>query len=188
MGALASRVVTSEFGKLAIVWQSTEKGPRIRRILLPNEIVGTRRVVRTRLRGLGSLPIHTSPVIEKTARNLEHFLRGDAVDFDLSLIAFEDCRWFQRRVLMAEYGIPRGYVSTYGRIARKLGVPRGARAVGTALGRNPFPIVIPCHRAVRQDGSLGGFRGGLKMKRAFLEMEGREFFRNGKLVMTKVHY
>jgi methylated-DNA-[protein]-cysteine S-methyltransferase len=75
-------------------------------------------------------------------------------------------------VLLAEYRIPRGRVSTYGAVAKHIGVPRGARAVGNALARNPFPIVIPCHRAIRADGSLGGYRGGLVMKRALLELEG----------------
>jgi methylated-DNA-[protein]-cysteine S-methyltransferase len=60
--------------------------------------------------------------------------------------------------------------------------PRAARAVGTALARNPFPVIIPCHRAIRGDGTLGGFGGGLKMKRALLEMEGVRFDRYGKVM------
>jgi methylated-DNA-[protein]-cysteine S-methyltransferase len=145
-------------------------------------------VVRTKLVDLDPLPRLSCPAVEKLAGKLERFLRGETVNFDLNIIALEDCSRFQKRVLLAEYGIPRGWVSTYGRIARRLRVPRGARAVGTALARNPFPIVIPCHRAVRSDGALGGFRGGLKMKRALLEMEGREFSRTGKVVMTELYY
>ena len=91
-------------------------------------------------------------------------------------------------MLLAEYGIPRGWVSTYGRIATHLGVPGGARAVGNALGSNPFPIVIPCHRAVRADGRLGGFRGGVEMKRALLTMEGVEVSQAGKVLTDRFYY
>jgi len=76
-------------------------------------------------------------------------------------------------------------VSTYGRIARKLGLPRAARAVGNALARNPFPLIIPCHRAVRFDGSLGGYAGGVRMKKMLLELEGVEFDRHGRVITKK---
>jgi methylated-DNA-[protein]-cysteine S-methyltransferase len=79
-------------------------------------------------------------------------------------------------------------VSTYKRIAGHLGIPNGARVIGNALARNPFPIIIPCHRAVRTDGSLGGYQGGVKMKRTLLEMEDVEFSDKGKVIMTKVYY
>jgi methylated-DNA-[protein]-cysteine S-methyltransferase len=85
------------------------------------------------------------------------------------------CSAFQQKVLHAEHAIPRGRVSTYRLIARRLGDANAARAVGTALATNPFPIVIPCHRAIRSDGALGGFQGGLKMKGALLRMEGIVF-------------
>ena len=89
---------------------------------------------------------------------------------------------------MAEYGIPRGWVSTYRRIAGYLGVPDGARAVGNALANNPFPIVIPCHRAIRSNGELGGYRGGLEMKRKLLEMEGIEVSASGRVITDRVYY
>ena len=77
--------------------------------------------------------------------------------------------------------IPRGRVTTYQLLAKHLGSPRAARAVGTALATNPFPIVIPCHRAIRSDGTLGGYQGGLKMKRSLLEMEGVRFCDAGRV-------
>ena len=98
------------------------------------------------------------------------------------------CTPFQRRVLLAEFGIPRGYVSTYGRIARFIRVPDGARAVGNALAGNPFPIVIPCHRALRSDGSIGGFQGGREMKERLLRMEGVRIGEDGRVVMEHVWY
>jgi len=105
---------------------------------------------------------------------MQRYLGGQAVELPLDLIYLEACSGFQRRVLLAEYAVPRGRVSSYGRLAAGLGAPSAARAVGSALARNPFPIIIPCHRTVRSDGDLGGFRGGLDMKRALLELEGVE--------------
>jgi methylated-DNA-[protein]-cysteine S-methyltransferase len=69
-----------------------------------------------------------------------------------------------------------------------LGKPSAARAVGRALATNPFPIIIPCHRAVRSDGSLGGYQGGLAMKRALLEMEGVEFDARGRVATPGFYY
>ncbi|MCK4234435.1 MGMT family protein [candidate division WOR-3 bacterium] len=95
---------------------------------------------------------------------------------------------FQQKVLRAEHGIPRGSVSTYQRIAMYLGNPKGARAVGNALANNPFPIIIPCHRAIRSDGTLGGYQGGLEMKRVLLEMEGIDFHDTRRIATKDFFY
>ncbi len=81
---------------------------------------------------------------------------------------------FQRRVLQTARTIPAGQVWTYGQMAQTIGKPRASRAVGQALGRNPVPIVIPCHRVIASDGSLGGYSGGggLNSKKLLLHMEG----------------
>ncbi|HQO79253.1 MAG TPA: MGMT family protein, partial [Thermodesulfobacteriota bacterium] len=68
-----------------------------------------------------------------------------------------------------------------------IGIAGSSRAVGTALAKNPFPIIIPCHRAVRANGALGGYQGGIGMKRALLEMEGVEFA-GDKVLMLRVYY
>jgi methylated-DNA-[protein]-cysteine S-methyltransferase len=128
------------------------------------------------------------PAIAELGRRIQSFLEGEAVRFDLEIVVLDTCSAFQQRVLVAEHGIPRGWVSTYGRIARHLGVPRGARAVGMALARNPFPLLIPCHRAIRSNGKLGGFQGGPGMKRALLELEGIEFSPTGKVLTDRIHY
>jgi methylated-DNA-[protein]-cysteine S-methyltransferase len=106
--------------------------------------------------------------------------QGRAVSFSLSLLDWAICPPFQQRVLRAEAQVPRGRVTTYGRLAGCIGAPGAARAVGHALAYNPFPLIIPCHRAVRSDGGLGGFQGGLSMKRRLLEMEGVAFSPAGK--------
>ena len=79
-------------------------------------------------------------------------------------------------------------MSTYQRIAGHLGHPRAARAVGTALAHNPFPIIVPCHRAIRSNGTLGGFQGGVEMKRALLEMEGVLVDGSGRVVPGQLFY
>ena len=74
------------------------------------------------------------------------------------------------------------------RIADKIGITNGARVVGNALAKNPFPIVIPCHRAIKTNGELGGYQGGVEMKRTLLEMEGIEFSDKGKVITDKICY
>lgn len=116
------------------------------------------------------------------------FLSGENVVFSLDMLRWEGCSGFRRQVLLAEHAIPRGRVSSYQRIAAQLGRPGAARAVGTALAANPFPILIPCHRAIRSDGSLGGYQGGLAMKRALLEMEGVRVDATGRVNPKAFYY
>jgi methylated-DNA-[protein]-cysteine S-methyltransferase len=178
--------ISSAWGDLSVVWHESGGGVQVVRILLPNEQHMAQGVGKVTLPD-GSLPA----AIAELGERLQRFLVGERVEFEqrhLDLLAMETCSGFQRRVLLAEYGIPRGWISTYGRIAKHLGVPGSARAVGNALGSNPFPIVIPCHRAVRADGGLGGFRGGVEMKRALLTMEGVEISRAGKVLTDQFYY
>jgi methylated-DNA-[protein]-cysteine S-methyltransferase len=79
---------------------------------------------------------------------------------------------FQQRVLDATRRVPPGELVSYGDIARTIGQPKASRAVGQALGHNPIPIVIPCHRIIASDGSLGGYTGGLTIKKKLLALEG----------------
>jgi len=80
---------------------------------------------------------------------------------------------FQRAVLAAAAQLEFGEVATYTDLARRIGRPKASRAVGNALGRNPVAIIVPCHRVVRSDGTLGGYTGGLRYKQALLDIEGR---------------
>ncbi len=86
--------------------------------------------------------------------------------------AWEQLTGFQQAVLRAACRIPTGEVRTYRWIASQIGRPRAVRAVGNALSRNPFAPRVPCHRVVRSDGSLGGYAGGQRRKRALLLKEG----------------
>ncbi|MEM9961595.1 MAG: methylated-DNA--[protein]-cysteine S-methyltransferase, partial [Pseudomonadota bacterium] len=78
---------------------------------------------------------------------------------------------FQIKVWEALLAIPSGHVTTYSEIAKAIGHPKAMRAVGSAVGRNPISWLIPCHRAIRRDGALGGYRWGLPVKRAMLAWE-----------------
>ena len=106
-------------------------------------------------------------------RQVCEYLDGQRTAFDLPL-DMTSMTDFQRQVLTAALKIPRGKWLTYGEVAQAIGRPQAARAVGQALGRNPVPIVIPCHRVLGADGSLHGYSGGggLKMKAWLLQLEG----------------
>jgi methylated-DNA-[protein]-cysteine S-methyltransferase len=106
------------------------------------------------------------------AAQLRAYFAGDRCRFDLPLDLGRTTP-FQRSVLQTARRIPPGTVWTYGQVARAIGKPKASRAVGQALGRNPIPIVIPCHRVVASDGGLGGYSGGgLESKRLLLRLEG----------------
>jgi methylated-DNA-[protein]-cysteine S-methyltransferase len=110
--------------------------------------------------------------LDEPRRELEQYLAGRRRSFDIAL-DWSLSGGFRRRVLEATARIPYGAVSTYGRVAAEAGSPRGSRAAGNALGANPLPIVVPCHRVVRTGGALGGYTGGVERKRLLLDVEGR---------------
>lgn len=178
-------ILSSSFGTLGVVWQNDGIGLKVHRVFLPKEDISAQRTVLVDFAGARS---GSCPSMEALGDRMTRFLEGEAVDFPLDVIALERCSAFKRNVLLAEHSIPRGYVSTYGRIAKNLGIPGGARAVGKALSRNPFPILIPCHRAIKSSGELGGFQGGLQMKRKLLELEGIKFSQTGRVSEAKIYF
>ena len=111
-----------------------------------------------------------NPDARSLIRDLKHYFSGHPEGFssELDLGEYSD---FQRGVWRETSAIPYGQTRSYGQIASELGRRNGARAVGHALGRNPFPIVIPCHRVIGRDGALTGFGGGIAWKRALLGLE-----------------
>lgn len=124
--------------------------------------------LRRRLRGeVLRSPARTAEIVHQ----LRAYFRGQRRTFDVS-VDLRGLTPFQRRVLMAAAEVPAGRVVSYGEIAKRIGLPGASRAVGQALGRNPIPIVIPCHRVVASGGSLGGYTGGLDVKRKLLRIEG----------------
>ena len=176
---------STRFGQVAILWSIYVDQPKILRVLLSKPGFSAKNQV-SKL--YPSATVSSCSEIHSIVNDIDAFLSGDATKFTLEMIRIDLCSVFQRKVLLAEYGIPRGAVSTYQRIARYLGSPKGARAVGNALATNPFPIIIPCHRVIRSDRSLGGYQGGQEMKRILLEMEGIDFDSTGRVTTKDFFY
>lgn len=113
----------------------------------------------------------SSPLLDDAAAQLDAYFKGELTEFDLpfDLHGTE----FQRQCWLALATIPYGQTVSYGEQARRLGLgPDAARAVGSANGQNPIPVILPCHRVIGANGSLTGFGGGLRLKRFLLEHEG----------------
>lgn len=111
-----------------------------------------------------------TPLLFQAERELREYFAGMRRAFDLPLAP--QGTDFQRRVWRALQDIPYGHTWSYGQLAAAVGAPRACRAVGGANGRNPLPILIPCHRVIGADGRLAGFSAGLERKEALLRLEG----------------
>jgi len=109
--------------------------------------------------------------LDDARRELDEYFEGRRRDFELPL-DWSLARGFSQRVLRATAAIPFGEVSTYAGVAARAGSPRAVRAAGNALGSNPLPVVVPCHRVLRSGGGLGGYTGGLDKKEYLLRLEG----------------
>lgn len=143
------RLVASDDGLAAIQWEHERS---------PNDPFA----------GAAESPAH--PVLAETARQLDEYFAGTRRSFTVPLrFAGTD---FQRQVWRALLTIPYGETRSYAQIARQIGRPRAVRAVGAANGRNPIPIIAPCHRVIGSTGQLVGFGGGLAAKARLLELEG----------------
>jgi len=117
-----------------------------------------------------------SELVRKAAKQLVQYFQGCLQQFDLP-IDISVLTPFRQQVLQLTRLIPYGSVSTYGQLAKEVGSPQAARAVGAALGANPVPVIIPCHRVVASNGALTGFSGagGILMKENLLSLEGVDF-------------
>lgn len=172
----------SNLGTFGCIWREENSQTKVIRIYLPTD----KNILLSKLKE-GYPSAKKSDSLEKLTLDIYRFISGENIKFNLELLDFSICTDFEKKVLLTEYNIPRGYVSTYSRIAKSIGIPKGARAVGNALANNPFPLIVPCHRAIKADGSLGGFQGGLDMKKALLEKEGI-VFANGRVSIDKMYY
>ena len=117
-----------------------------------------------------ALPLKPCP--RRVAREFRRYFQGQPVRFSFATRFHGPYTDFQREVWEALQAVPWGQVRSYGWLAERIGRPRAARAVGGALGRNPLPIVYPCHRIVESTGALGGYSSGLEIKRRLLRLEG----------------
>jgi methylated-DNA-[protein]-cysteine S-methyltransferase len=169
---------STKFGDVGIVWRGQAGGATVLRIVLPARDKATEDLMR---RSFPGAVRGSHAMTKQLCRNIHGLAEGRDVACSENILDMKVCGEFQRRVLRQLMRIPRGRVSTYGRIAERSGASRGARAVGNALAMNPYPLIIPCHRVIRSDGSLGGFGGGLKMKKDLLVMEGVTFDVKGRV-------
>jgi methylated-DNA-[protein]-cysteine S-methyltransferase len=114
------------------------------------------------------------PEVQRAIDSIIGLLRGEASDLSPIALDLDGVPEFHCRVYEAARTIPPGNTLSYGDIARRVGAPGAARAVGQALGRNPFPIIVPCHRVLAAGGKIGGFsaQGGVATKRRMLAIEG----------------
>lgn len=142
----------------------------MRRVLLPEP---SRAAVRQRVKKIFPGVREAPETFARLIRAFERYFSGRRVVIRARL-DLTGATAFQKRVWTAAAAIPYGTVRTYGQIAREMGMPGASRAVGRALGMNPLPIIIPCHRVIRSDGGMGGFSAaqGIKMKRVLLSLEG----------------
>ncbi len=203
MGArLFFKDVPTQLGTMWIVWGNRAGAVLVERIFLPEENSNRssdknadersdENSFERRIRTMGGFNATDRRQVPEAVLELENILHrcieGKRTDIDLGIFNFTQCSEFQKTVLFEEYRVPPGWVSTYGRLSVKIGKPGAARTVGRALASNPFPLIIPCHRAVRESGELGGYRGGVHMKRALLEREGVRFNESGRVVMDRVY-
>jgi methylated-DNA-[protein]-cysteine S-methyltransferase len=137
--------------------------------------------LRVTSRGVRSIDFIPSPdktltdidneMARSVAHELDEYFQGLRRDFTVDLDLDEGTD-FQRQVWEELRRIPYGETRSYGEVAAAVGVPKGARAVGSSNKRNPVPIIVPCHRVIKSDGGLGGYDSGLDVKRKLLELEG----------------
>lgn len=124
------------------------------------------------LDGFGGRPLLRSDALDSARRALDRYFRGKRLDFDDLTVDLSSVAGFAQRVLLETARIPPGRYLSYTQIAAKAGSPRASRAAGNALHNNPVAIVVPCHRILKSDGSLGGYGGGVSNKEWLLRHEG----------------
>ncbi len=144
-------LIASDEGLHALVWDKDLKNARYKKLFT-------------------TLPESKShPVIKKTIRQLEEYFKGQRKDFDIPLAPTGTD--FQLKAWQQLSRIPYGETISYVQQAERLGNAKASRAVGTANGRNPISIIVPCHRVIAKSGSLAGFGGGIHNKKFLLELE-----------------
>lgn len=163
---VAYRTVDSPVGSLLIA--ATPVG--LVRVAFGNE--GHDAVLQNLSDRISSRLLHAPKRLDAVARQLDEYFSGRRRTFEVPL-DWELSKGF-RRVVLSHLAVDVGYGTTasYGTLARLSGSPKAVRAVGTTCATNPIPVVVPCHRVIRADGALGGYRGGPAAKRALLELEG----------------
>lgn len=162
-----STTFATALGEFALVW--TDRG--VRRVFLPG---GERADVQERLKKMGAEPVEPTRAIAVVLDRIEDYAEGEEIDFAPVSLDLEGVPEFHRRCYDILLTIGWGKTTTYGDMARQLGDVGLSRAVGQAMGANPVPLIIPCHRVLAAGNGAGGFSapGGTSSKRVMLALEG----------------
>ncbi|MHA1906726.1 MAG: methylated-DNA--[protein]-cysteine S-methyltransferase [Candidatus Thorarchaeota archaeon] len=166
------RIFQTGFGYSAILFEDDIT----KRVFLPS----TKEKILKSVKLIDPDATKASSGVDDVVKFLIDFSNGEVVSISMKRMDTTLCSPFQLSVLEAERSIPRGKAVSYSWVARKLG-SNAVRAVGTALATNPFPFVVPCHRSLRMDRTIGMYQGGPEMKRKLLEMEGVRFDDKGRV-------
>lgn len=159
-------ICPTAFGYGAILFQ---KEPfLVKRIFLPHP---RKNALKRRIQSTGPATAAHTPEVLNICRDIQAYFEGAPISPPWKLLDLSRLTPLQRSVLEAVATVPHGAVQTYGHIARQIDRPGASRFVGTTLARNPFPVVIPCHRIVGADGSIGEFSGGTDLKERMLALE-----------------
>jgi methylated-DNA-[protein]-cysteine S-methyltransferase len=157
---------TTAFGHVAVQFQADP--PLLKRVFLPHF---QEEALERRLRAAGSIEVGNPPAVLDLSKEIRSFFMGRPLAPFCSLLDLTGVTPLQRSVLYTVARIPHGEVRSYGYIASEVGHTGACRFVGSTLAKNPFPILIPCHRVVRADGSTGLFQGGRALKRRMIGLE-----------------
>jgi methylated-DNA-[protein]-cysteine S-methyltransferase len=162
-------LVTTDLGICGVAWNATG----LTRVQLPElseQVTESRLQRRPAVRAVGPLPEQ----IARIAEALQHYCAGERESFASVALDASALSDFDARILTSLRDVPWGHTTTYGSLAATVGAPDAARAVGVAMARNPWPIIVPCHRVLAAGGAIGGFSayGGTMTKQKLLALEG----------------
>ncbi len=166
---------SSPIGEITIIWRKKPQF-KIEEIILSQPDKSSSEIAEEKYREDGPLAINKkSKQLNNVIKELKNYFNEKDPKFSLEYLNLDKCTPFQRKVLETEFKTKKGTVNTYKDLAKAVGSPKAYRSVGTALSKNPYPIIIPCHRTVKSDRTIGGFGGvaeGLESKKILLELDG----------------
>ena len=177
MGTPQYVVIKLPLCSAGIVWTGCGRKAEVIRIFLGEKSPMLRRSIKRSFPGARKGKRRD---VGKLIRELSLYAEGGIRRFRLSMVSKSGHSQFQRAVARRAREVPYGKVAAYKGLADSIGVA-SARAVGNALAKNPFPLIVPCHRIVSSDGKIGGFQCGLRLKRNLLGAEGVKFDREGRI-------
>lgn len=165
----------SPIGEITIIWRKKPQF-QIEEIILSNPNQTSSQIAKEKYEQEDILSINKkSKQLNKVVKELNNYFNEKDYKFSLEYLNLDKFTPFQRKVLETEFNTKKGTVNTYKDLAKEAGSPKAYRAVGNALSQNPYPIIIPCHRTVKSDRTIGGFGGmreGLESKKILLELDG----------------